>query len=291
MFIDVHGHAYRYTYPLPDGRQAFITPEQLLKRYAESGIDVGVLLPLVSPELYLPQSVGEIIDVANQSGGRFIPFCNLDPRVIGNSPDTPLEYLLKYYRDQGCRGIGEVLPQMDMADPKMLNLCKHTEAVGFPMIIDITGCRTDGGYGLYDDHGLPQLEICLQKFPTLIIVGHGPGFWAEIKRQEPGAPLGGYPSGPVTEEGAVPRLLRQYPNLWVEVSAGSGANAIKRDPAYGIRFLNEFQDRVMFGTDVCGPNDPFRMVDYLLELRRDGKLPEAAFQKIASGNARRLLGL
>ena len=291
MFIDVHAHAYRYTYPLSDGRQAFITPEQLLKRYDEAGVEIGVLLPLVSPELFLPQSVGEIIDVANQSKGRFIPFCNLDPRVIDNSPDTPLEYLLKYYRDQGCRGLGEVLPQMDMADPKMLNLCKHAEAVGFPMIIDITGCRGDGNYGLYDDLGLPQLERCLRQFPKLIIVGHGPGFWAEMARVDPKEPRGGYPKGPVTEEGAVARLMRRYHNLWVEVSAGSGANGIRRDPAYGVRFLNEFQDRVMFGTDVCGPKDPFRMLDYLKELRANGKLPEVAFQKIAHKNARRLLGL
>lgn len=291
MFIDIHGHAYRYTYPLPDGSQAFITPKQLLKRYNESDIDIGILLPLVSPELYLPQSVGEIIDVAKRSKGRFIPFCNIDPRVIANRADTPLEYLLKFYQDKGCRGIGEVLPQMNMTDPKMLNLCKHTEAVGFPMIIDITGCKTDGGYGLYDDHGLPQLEQCLQKFPKLIIVGHGPGFWAEIVKTDPNAPLGGYPEGPVTEEGAVARLMRRYPNLWAEISASSGANGIRRDPEYGVRFLNEFQDRVMFGTDVCGPKDPFRMVDYLKELRANGKLPEAAFQKIAHQNARRLLGL
>ncbi len=89
----------------------------------------------------------------------------------------------------------------------------------------------------------------------------------------------------------MPRLLRRYPNLWVEVSANSGANAIRRDPAYGIRFLNEFQDRVMFGTDVCGPDDPFRMVDYLQELRAHGQLPEAAFRNIARDNARRLLRL
>jgi len=291
LFIDIHAHAYVHTYPLPDGRQAFITPEQLISRYEKSGIEAGVLLPLVSPELYLPQSVGEIIETARNSGGRLIPFCNVDPRAIGNSPDTPLEYLLRFYREQGCRGMGEVLPMMDMTDPLMLNLCRHAEAAELPIIIDITGCRGYGGYGLYDEHGLPGLELWLRKFPRLTVVGHGPGFWAEIARQPPDAPLGGYPSDRIQEEGAVPRLLRTYPNLMADLSAGSGANAIKRDPEYGIRFLEEFQDKLIFGTDVCGPNDPFRMLDYLLELRTSGKISEPAFRKIARGNAARLLGL
>ena len=44
----------------------FPTAEQVLQRYDEAGIDRGVLLPLVSPEVYLPQSNDDIIEMAEK---------------------------------------------------------------------------------------------------------------------------------------------------------------------------------------------------------------------------------
>ena len=101
----------------------------------------------------------------------------------------------------------------------------------------------------------------------------------------------GYPTGPVLEEGAVARLLRRYPNLYCDMSAGSGFGALTRDPAYGIRFLNEFQDRVLFATDVCsaGPKGRMPHLGYLRQLLAEGSLSQAAFDKITYQNALRIL--
>ncbi|MEI8345181.1 MAG: hypothetical protein WCG06_03820, partial [Candidatus Omnitrophota bacterium] len=55
-------------------------------------------------------------------------------------------------------------------------------------------------------------------------------------------------SYPITDEGRVPQLMRKYTNLYGDLSAGSGCNALKRDRKYAVKFLNEFQDRLMFGT-------------------------------------------
>ena len=63
MFIDIHAHAYRRYGFIKDGKQWFSTPEQLFKRYEELGIERAVLLPLVSPEFYLPQSNEEILEM------------------------------------------------------------------------------------------------------------------------------------------------------------------------------------------------------------------------------------
>ena len=41
---------------------------------------------------------------------------------------------------------------------------------------------------------------------------------------------GGYPRGPVTEGGRLYRLFDRYPNLFADLSAGSGLGALKRDP-------------------------------------------------------------
>ncbi len=231
MFFDIHAHVCRYPYPLPDGRPAFATPEQLLRRHDELGIERAVLLPLVSPDIWMPQSVGEIIEIAHHSGGRFIPFCNLDPRVLSNASDAPLGYLLRYYRGLGCRGIGEVMPNLEIRDARVQNLFRHAEEVGFPLIFDLTGCL-NSGYGLYDEPGLPQLEASLARFPRLVFLGHGPAYWAEIARLASPTERYGYPRRPVEEEGVVPRLMRTYPNLWGDLSAASGANALQRDRAY-----------------------------------------------------------
>jgi len=286
MFIDVHAHVYRRPVPwFP-----FAAPEQVLRRYDEIGIERGAILPLVGPEVYLPQSTEDALEMAENSGGRFVPFCNVDPRALTNSADAPLGDVLRYYRDKGCRGIGEVMPNLPFLHPLVQNLFRHAQDVGLPLTFDIS-TRIGGAYGLYDDPGLPQLEQSLKRFPRLAILGHGPPFWAEIARLETPADRAGYPSYPVREEGVVPKLFRRYPNLYGDLSAGSGFNALKRDPEYALRFLDEFQDRLMFGTDICSPDQVLPLARFLLDLRDAGKLSETAFRKIARNNAIRLLKL
>jgi len=290
MFIDVHAHVYKYQYPTENGGMLFITLGELIKKHDEIGIDRAILLPLVSSEVYVPQSVGEIIDIANESNGRFIPYCNVDPRVYSNSSDAPIGRLLEYYKELGCRGIGEVLPNLPWLDSRMQNLLKHVEQTKFPLIFDMTG-NFNHGYGIYDDAGMPQLEACLEKFPDLLFVGHGPAFWAEISVLRNPEDRYGYPNYPVIKEGRVPQLLRQYSNLAVELSAGSGANALTRDCGYAVSFLNEFNDKIMFGTDICAKSNEYPTAQFLRELKVSGKISAETFEKIARGNAIRLLAI
>ncbi len=290
MFIDVHAHAYRLPGPPQNGRRLFCNPDQVTARYDAMGIERGCLLPLIGPEVYLPQSNEDILEMAAASGGRFIPFCNIDPRGIGNSPDAPLDRWLRHYRDQGCKGVGETMPNLPFLDPRVQNLFKHTEAVGLPLTFDIS-TRIGGTYGLYDDPGLPQLERSLQRFPNLKIFGHGPAFWAEISVLESSDDRSGYPSYPVREEGVVPKLFRRYENLYGDLSAGSGGNALMRDPSYAVRFLDEFQDRLMYGTDICYAEQEMPLAAFLCDLRDGRRIGETVFRKIARENAIRILGL
>jgi len=284
VFIDIHAHVYRRV-----GPRKFSTPDQLLERYDAIGVERGALLPLVSPEVYLPQSNEEILEIAEASGGRFIPFCNIDPRAMTNSVDAPLGELLRYYRDCGCKGIGEVMPNMPFLHPMVQNLFRWVEEVGFPLTFDMA-TRIGGAYGLYDDAGLPQLEQCLGSFPKLIFLGHGPPFWAEIARLDRPEDRRGYPSYPVKQEGVVPKLMRRYPNLYGDLSAGSGYNALARDLDNAVHFLNEFQDRLLFGLDICAPDNPTPLVDLMLKLRDAGSIKKRVFSKIARENAVGLLG-
>ena len=290
MFIDIHGHVYRRPFTGMNKGLLFSSPEQLLKRYEEIGIEKACLLPLVSPEVYLPQSNEEILDIAAAYPDRFIPFCNLDPRAVTNSADAPLGDVLRYYRDLGCKGIGEVMPNLHFLDPLVQNLFKCVQDVGWPLIFD-GATRIGGAYGLYDDAGLPQLEKCLQRFPRLTFLGHGPPFWAEIGVLDKPEDRAGYPQYPLRAEGAVPRLFRKYPNLYGDLSAGSGYNALARDPEHAVRFLHEFQDRLLFGTDICGPEQRVPQAAFLRELLTAKRISDAVFRKIARENAIKLLEL
>jgi predicted TIM-barrel fold metal-dependent hydrolase len=238
----------------------------------------------------MPQSNEEILDICRTYPDRFIPFCNVDPRAISNSANAPLNELLEHYRDQGCRGIGEVAANLPFLHAMVQNLFRHVQDVGFPLTFHVSP-EIGNNYGLYDDPGLPQLEQCLKMFPMLKFFGHSQAFWAEMAPLETPADRWGYPDYPVKKEGVLPKLFRRYPNLYGDLSAGSGCNALKRDPEYAVQFLNEFQDRLMFGTDICAPDTPTPLVDFLLELRDTGDLDKTVFNKVARENAERILGL
>ena len=292
-YIDIHGHCTcRHGYRL-NGLDAYCTPEELLRFYDMHGVERGVLLPCVNPECATEvQSVFDILRMA-EACDRFIPFCNVDPRVATNSLRAPLGDMLKFYRDQGFKGLGEVCANLHFLDPRVQNLMKAAEEVGFSFTFHISPC--DGCYGLIDEAGLPELEICLQRFPRLKFFGHSQAFWCEMAVYADQNTRFGYPEGPIREEGAIPRLMRKYPNLYGDLSANSGANALIRDRAYGIRFLNEFQDRLMFGMDLCQPQaersfHPL-LPPYLRELRDSGEISKEVFEKVARGNAIRELKL
>jgi len=294
MFIDCHVHAVQEPVcPWPaSGLNPFCTAEELLDVYDKINVDKAVILPLCTPDgATFTQSNEEILRICKRYPDRFIPFCNLDPRAVFNTPDAPLEYVLKYYRDKGCKGIGEVTVNLDMDDLRVQNLFKAAEAAGLPLTFHLA--YTLGGlYGLYEEPGLKKLEKALQKFPKLKFFGHSQTFWAEMDANVTAVGRKGYPKGKITEEGAIPKLMRKYPNLYGDVSAGSGWNALARDEEYAVKFLNEFQDRLMFGTDICSPqNIQTPLVDFLLKLRSEKKISEEVFQKVARENIIRILDL
>jgi len=262
----------------------------LIKRYDKIGIERAVLLPIVSPECaYQIQSTEDILEIARETR-RFIPFCNVDPRQMTNTADAPLRDILRYYRDQGCKGIGEVVANLPFLDPMVQNLFKHVQAAGLPLTFHVAPHR-GGFYGLYDDPGLPQLELSLQRFPKLKFLGHSQPFWAEMARPNTAGERSGYPKHPIGEEGAVPRLMRKHRNLYGDLSARSGYNALSRDEEYAMKFLNEFQDRLLFGTDICAPDTRTPLVDFLIRLKDSRKITATVFRKIAKTNAIKVLKL
>ena len=256
------------------------------------GIEKGVILPIGSADsTHFVQSNEEMLRMVAKNPDRFIPFCNLDPRALLNRGDAPLEYVLKYYQDLGCKGVGEVTFNLPFFDPHMQNFFRAVEKCGLPLTFHLAH-RLGGCYGVYDEPGLPGLAETLQKFPNLKMLGHSQTFWAEIGELDMVYDRAGYPGGKV-KEGTVPKLMRRFPNLYGDLSAGSGANALMRDEEYAVKFLTEFQDRLCFGMDVClEPTDAnAKLAYFLIKLRDEKKISEEIFRKVAGENISKLLGL
>lgn len=299
MFIDIHSHVYRI--PNRSGFvPAFCTPQELIDRYDKMKVDYAVLLPIVNSEIYFTQAVEDIVEISQQHPDRFIPYCNVDPRCCTNSPTAPLDKVIRYYKEMGCKGIGEVMPNLPLLDPMVQNLFACAEKENMPIVYD-GSVQLTGDFGLYDDPGLPQLEYTLQQYPDLKIFGHGPVFWNEMAKLETVAERGVYfgvkgqvcilPTTPVKEEGTVPKLFRKYPNLCGDLSDFTAHNAFARDPEYGPRFMAEFEDRLYFGTDIVEPNMTIELDSLLLSWRQQGKISETTFRKIAYDNAAKLLDI
>ncbi len=301
MLIDMHAHVGDMR-ARPSDPDIPVTWDNLLQRLDEEGIERAALLPVynASPEGAPPAfallggglSVHDQVLGAAARSDRLIPYGNLDPRWMHNSPENDYGPLLDWLIDQGCRGIGEVTAHIAVDDPRMISMIGQCGERGLPVTIETAGFIA-GRYGPQDDPGLPRLEHLLQALPDTTIVAHGPGFWAEIATGVRPEDKWAYPTGPVLEEGAAWRLLRTYDNLHADLSANSGLNGLTRDHAAGVRFLNEFAPKLLFATDICFHDSPLRgqLHQLLQTLRASGELAAEAYEQITHRNAMQLLKL
>ena len=290
MLIDVHTHAHRPSAMARAIGTAFIDPESLIGLLDENGIDKAVLLPEMSPEFHtFYMTPEEILGICEEYPDRFIPFCSVDPRMLKNTPESDFRPMLQFYKNAGCKGVGEYIVNLPFDDPLQMNVFHQVEEVGLPLTFHI-GPTMGGCYGCYDELGLPRLEKVLRECPDLKLLGHSQPFWAEISADVTEESRAGYPTGPVTP-GRVVELMREYPNLYGDLSAGSGHNAVSRDPEFGYGFLEEFQDRLLFGTDMVRPNSKPRIVPYFEKLRCESLISAEAYEKITWRNTDQLLGL
>jgi len=272
-YIDVHTHIGTTW----NGNKE-LTPSGLLHWMDEHDIEKSVLLPLTSPEsssfLLLTEPA---LAAAKEHPDRFIPFCSIDPRTSVRGGLQGFIDIIQSWVDQGAKGFGEHKVGLDFDHPLMMQVYEACQTVGIPLLFHMDQQRGK------DTPGLPRLENALKTFPNLNFIGHGPGWWASISGGI--GQVGGYPKGSVEPGGAIDRLMERYPNIYGDLSAGSGANSIGRDKQFGRQFMIRRQDQLMFGTDYLQPGQPvpqFELFDSL-------ELPAEVQTKIYRGNAERVI--
>jgi len=244
----------------------------------ENGIEKSVLLPIENPEntsYYV--TTDYVIEVSKKYPDRFIPFCNVDPRRAN------VEKVIEEYAEKGCKGFGEILTSLYVDDPKMEVIYEVCGEINFPIVFDIAD------YSCFDEIGVPRFEKMVKKFPKTIFIGHGPHFWAEISADVNS--IGGYPKGKIEKEGAVVKLLSNYPNCYADISAMSGFNAITRDLSFGYEFLERFKDKLLFGTNLCCYGQKIPHISFIKNAVKEGKISQECFEKITYKNAVKILKL
>jgi predicted TIM-barrel fold metal-dependent hydrolase len=292
--IDIHAHATAFPQYAPKFEANGCTMpsvETMLDFYDKLNIEKGVLLPIISPEAQLLVMTPENCKyIADTNPDRFVWFCNVDPRAYTNSKDSNLGYLLEHYMALGAKGVGEMTSNVYADDPKLDNLFGFCEELSLPVTIHIA--PTIGNYyGIVDELGLPRLEAMLKKHPKLKIFGHSQCFWSEMSKNSEEERTR-YPKGKVSG-GRLPELMRKYENLYCDLSAGSGSNALTRDREHAAAFVAEFADRILYGCDICAKVNtfPFDFDAFLTSMRESGEISEENYRKIVRENAVRLLNL
>ena len=295
MIIDAHAHVFAFPkLRCKTGGERFQSPQQQIDMMDAKGIDAAVVLPLVSNETYAEnQSFGEVLYVCEQHPGRFIPFCNLDPRLAKRDDLTTVDdylYILEQYKNLGAKGLGEMVTRIHWTDPPMLMLLEACEILNLPITFHTITPEVDT-YGVLDYPELPLLETVLKRFKRQVFLGHSQGFWGWISDEPYCQNKDAYPRTKIKPDGPAVRLMRTYPNLYGDLSAGSGLFALQRDPDHAWRFLDEFQDRLVFGLDCCSPHDELGHVEWFRQALDDGNISLEVHEKIVWKNIDRVLGL
>jgi predicted TIM-barrel fold metal-dependent hydrolase len=99
------------------------------------------------------------------------------------------------------------------------------------------------------NYGFERFHMMLAKYPKVSFLGHAQTWWAHVDGSYADDLAQLYPKGPVTPGGLTDRYLSDYPNMYGDLSAGSGLNALTRDEGFARDFLTRHQDKLVFGSD------------------------------------------
>ena len=258
-YVDIHTHLGQ-----PWSSRGPLTPQMMLQWMDDHQVAQAVILPLISPEAwYYPMTTDWVLQQTKPHRDRLIPFCDVDPRTDYLRGYKGFLEILKRYVDAGAVGLGEHKCGVAIDDPRNIDVFRACAEVSLPVLFHMDGSRNT------DKPGLPGLEKVLREVPGANFLGHAPGFWKAIA------------------DGTLDRLMDKYPNLYGDLSAGSGANAIRRDLEFGREFVIRRADRLLFGTDYLAKGQGVPQ----FELYEKLDLPEDVQAKVFRDNARRVLAL
>lgn len=177
--------------------------------------------------------------------GVFVRSVSLDPA----SADAD-EAFRKAIRG-GAVSIGELKYHLALDSPEMRRVYDVAAEMRVPVMMHIQNFPHFAGELPYNT-GYDHFDKVLAAYPKTNFIGHGDLFWANISADVPTDR--GYPNGPIKPGGLTDRWLSDFPNLYADMSANSGNNALSRDPDFSRGFISRHQTKLIFGSD-CSCSD------------------------------------
>ena len=160
-------------------------------------------------------------------------------------PDIPeARPVIEKYLKMGAIGIGEQKFPVDVDSPHIDRIAAIAREYNVPVLLHFEHEH----YNL----GIENFAKVVARHPRVNFIGHAQTWWGNIDRNHQQQEM--YPKTRVTPGGITDRLLSDYPNVYGDMSAGSGLNAMLRDEDHAREFLKRHQDKLMFGSD-CSDRD------------------------------------
>jgi predicted TIM-barrel fold metal-dependent hydrolase len=151
----------------------------------------------------------------------------------------------------GALGLGELKSHVAAAGPELRRVYALAAELDVPILIhfqEVPHTPTEGTFAT----GFKDFGLILKSYPKTRFIGHADAFWANLSADY--ANETAYPDGKIKRGGITDQLLGDYPNLFADLSANSGNNALSRDPEFTVEFLRRYEDKLIFGSD-CACTD------------------------------------
>jgi uncharacterized protein len=256
------------------------TVEQLIAHQRAMGVSTSVLMPTGDRGAGHPGGSGDheaVMELCRTHPGEFVFFAN----EISDHAEAPK--VIERQLRRGAIGIGEQKFRVDCDSPHIERVAEVARSFDVPVLMHFEHDR-------YNRH-IERFHRMLEKFPAVKFIGHAQAWWGNIDKNHD--QTSSYPRGPVTPGGITDRYLKDYPNCYADLSAGSGYNAITRDEDHYREFIIRHQDKLVFGSDcseATGRRPECVGANILAAIRR--LAPDKTIErKILYENAQRLLRL
>ncbi len=252
--------------------------DELVAHQRSMGVDLTVLLPAGSKYGLAAEAFGNdsVVALAHRFPGEFAFFTNELPDL------QETRRVLERYLDMGAIGIGEQKFPVECDSEAMQLVYSIARDYKVPVLIHFQ----HGAYNM----GIERFHRMLEKFPSVNFIGHAQTWWGNIDANHDQAVM--YPKTPVTPGGITDRLLSDYPNMYGDLSAGSGLNSLLRDEEHATGFLERHQDRLLWASDcndTLGRGEGCIGANGLAAVRRLAP-DEVVVRKLLGENAARLIG-
>jgi uncharacterized protein len=178
--------------------------------------------------------------------GRFTWFNSYD--VTQSDVEQALTQAVK----NGAQGFGEMKFHVAADGPELRRVYALAADLRVPILVHFQEVDHFPNEGTWSTGFATTFASILKAYPKTTFIGHADAFWANVSADYHNEAA--YPTGPIKRGGLTDKWLGDYPNLFGDLSANSGNNAMSRDPEFTADFLKRHQDKLLFGSD-CSCSD------------------------------------